>query len=184
MKYKYSWHCTGNDGRHGCWHPDYEGYCVAKGENFLSEKEAIEEGEKHKAECSFSPDIINIKKQPIKQDKGRKDNILCGALSILLERERQINKENFSPERDLDYNNGQLVLAAICYANYAKLQTESKEPTKREIPKNWPWDNEWWKPDVYPQRNLEKAGALLAAEWDRIQLGIERDLKRKKRKKN
>lgn len=33
----------------------------------------------------------------------------------------------------------------------------------------WPWDENWWKPSLDPIRNLVKAGALLAAEIDRLQ---------------
>jgi hypothetical protein len=33
----------------------------------------------------------------------------------------------------------------------------------------WPWDGEWWKPNYNdPVRNLVKAGALIAAEIDRV----------------
>jgi hypothetical protein len=33
----------------------------------------------------------------------------------------------------------------------------------------WPWDPSWWKPSPDPIRNLVKAGALIAAEIDRLQ---------------
>jgi hypothetical protein len=33
----------------------------------------------------------------------------------------------------------------------------------------WPWDQDWWKPSPDPIRNLVKAGALIAAEIDRLQ---------------
>jgi len=33
----------------------------------------------------------------------------------------------------------------------------------------WPWDMEWWKPEYDPIKNLVKAGALIAAEIDRLQ---------------
>ena len=33
----------------------------------------------------------------------------------------------------------------------------------------WPWDVSWWKPSDSPIRNLVKAGALIAAEIDRLQ---------------
>lgn len=33
----------------------------------------------------------------------------------------------------------------------------------------WPWDASWWKPSADPIRNLVKAGALIAAEIDRLQ---------------
>jgi hypothetical protein len=32
----------------------------------------------------------------------------------------------------------------------------------------WPWDKERWKPSMDPKRNLVKAGALIAAELDRL----------------
>ncbi len=31
----------------------------------------------------------------------------------------------------------------------------------------WPWGKSWWKPSDDPIRDLEKAGALIAAEIDR-----------------
>jgi hypothetical protein len=34
---------------------------------------------------------------------------------------------------------------------------------------DWPWDASWWKPSNDPVRNLVKAGALIAAEIDRLQ---------------
>jgi hypothetical protein len=34
---------------------------------------------------------------------------------------------------------------------------------------SWPWDAEWWKPSPDSVRNLVKAGALIAAEIDRLQ---------------
>jgi len=33
----------------------------------------------------------------------------------------------------------------------------------------WPWGSEWWKPSKDPIRDLVKAGALIAAEIDRLQ---------------
>lgn len=35
-------------------------------------------------------------------------------------------------------------------------------------PELWPWDVRWWKPSPDPERNLVKAGALIAAELDRL----------------
>jgi hypothetical protein len=36
------------------------------------------------------------------------------------------------------------------------------------VPSSWPWDYDWWKPSDDPIRNLTKAGALIAAEIDRL----------------
>ena len=35
-------------------------------------------------------------------------------------------------------------------------------------PERWPWDESWWKPSNDSIRNLVKAGALIAAEIDRL----------------
>lgn len=40
-----------------------------------------------------------------------------------------------------------------------------------EAPDEWPWDVSWWKPSADPERNLVKAGALIAAEIDRLHRG-------------
>jgi hypothetical protein len=39
------------------------------------------------------------------------------------------------------------------------------------VPNDWPkeWNVDWWKPSDDPIRNLVKAGALIAAEIDRLQ---------------
>lgn len=37
------------------------------------------------------------------------------------------------------------------------------------VPNGWPWPVESWKPSPEPARNLEKAGALIAAEIDRLE---------------
>lgn len=38
-----------------------------------------------------------------------------------------------------------------------------------KLPMDWPWADDWWNPSDDPVRNLVKAGALIAAEIDRIQ---------------
>ena len=39
-------------------------------------------------------------------------------------------------------------------------------------PDEWPWNITWWKPSTDPVRNLTKAGALIAAEIERIQRAV------------
>jgi hypothetical protein len=82
---------------------------------------------------------------------------MTGAERIAAERQRQIQKEGWTSENDDRYKNGELLRAAICYLN--------NDPT------GWPWDPSWWKPST-PIRNLEKAGALIAAEIDRKQRSL------------
>lgn len=77
------------------------------------------------------------------------------------ERRRQQLEEGFTTESDIAINaNGELALAAACYAL-------PNMPNEREI--IWPWLGGWWKPSPNDRkREIIKAGALLVAEWDRL----------------
>lgn len=79
---------------------------------------------------------------------------------IAAERQRQIDAEGWTPKHDRLHIQGQLVDAAVCYA---LAFTEKSPPGRR-----WPWEQRWWKPSDR-KRNLVKAGALIAAEIDRLQ---------------
>lgn len=96
-----------------------------------------------------------------------------GANAITNERIRQIIAEGFDREHDDKHDYGQLIAAAICYASVPLLRMTYKghvaehEVTEMMATK-WPWEEEWWKPDNDAVRNLAKAGALIAAEIDRL----------------
>ena len=83
-----------------------------------------------------------------------------GTDRIAAERERQITAEGWTPAHDDGHESGDLAKAAMAYTRTAV------EPDPH-IPYGWPWDPRWWKPSTDPIRNLEKAGALIAAEIDR-----------------
>lgn len=87
---------------------------------------------------------------------------------IAEERQRQIDKEGFNSEHDSHNNMGELVLAASCYLGYEYphwAETVDLIP----VPKHFPWDKKWWKPTPNDRvRELAKAGALIAAEIDRL----------------
>jgi hypothetical protein len=83
-----------------------------------------------------------------------------GAARITDERIRQVSGEGWTPEHDDTHTDGSLVAAAVCYAT----EGGSDRP-----PVNWPWESSWWKQHVDPVRNLVIAGALIAAEIDRLQ---------------
>lgn len=82
---------------------------------------------------------------------------MTGIELIAAERQRQITEEGWSAENDAKYTKNELVLAAVCYLVPTWVKTF------------WPWrDFKWWKPSPDTStRNLEKAGALIAAEIDR-----------------
>jgi len=86
---------------------------------------------------------------------------VTGLEMIAAERKRQIEVEGWTPEHDAEHVFGEMTLAAICYAEDAKLNDYCPS-----APQKWPWAREWWKP-ASPIRMLVKAGALLAAEIDR-----------------
>ena len=94
-----------------------------------------------------------------------------GAQLILRERLRQIQQEGWSKEHDDEHTKGELLGAARAYALVAYHQEKFGKIIVTEAPPaSWPdnWDNEWWKPSKNPKRNLVKAGALIAAEIDRL----------------
>lgn len=86
---------------------------------------------------------------------------------IAEERQRQIDVEGWTSEHDDAYKYEELAIAASIYAD---------APGRRElygfkeIPVGWPWSDPWWKPTPNDRiRELVKAGALIAAEIDRLQ---------------
>jgi hypothetical protein len=82
-----------------------------------------------------------------------------GVESIAAERKRQIEEEGWTPEHDAQHDRCELSAAAACYAHFGWV--------KPRTPTEWPWDACWWKPTTY-RRDLVKAGALIAAEIDRV----------------
>lgn len=83
---------------------------------------------------------------------------------IAAERWRQTEIEGWTADHDDDEHGGQeLAEAAICYAR-AGIGAESDV-----VPERWPWSPQDWKPSGDGVRNLVRAGALIAAEIDRLQ---------------
>lgn len=117
---------------------------------------------------------------------------LSGAELIAHERRRQIEQEKWTPEHDDGHKDGSLALAAICYATPARIFVIKE--TGKGVAFNDPWPNSWlpsfdkrfkygeaketitgYAPDPttysFEERFdlLVKAGALIAAELDRLQ---------------
>jgi len=89
-----------------------------------------------------------------------------GIDSIARERERQVSAEGWTPEHDDEHSNFELSQAAISYANMFAGGLYSNGPGNP--PDTWPWEAEYWKPSPDPIKNLVRAGALIAAEIDRL----------------
>lgn len=89
-----------------------------------------------------------------------------GAEMIAAERKRQVDVEGWTPEHDDRHRDHEMLAAAYSYIRkaWASPRVEMRVP-----PSSWPWEASWWKPSADPIRNLIKAGALIAAEIDRLQ---------------
>jgi len=103
-----------------------------------------------------------------------KDLPPTGLELIIKERERQITQEGWTKEHDDKQAPFSMSNAGACYAMELFKNTQVLNTTKREIDSMidymWPWDGKWWKPTPDdPVRQLVKAGALIAAEIDRLQ---------------
>lgn len=85
---------------------------------------------------------------------------LTGIKLISKERQRQVTTEGWTPEHDDQQHAGEIAIAAACYAMHSVWQEVG-------IPLIWPWDDNYWKPKD-PMTDLVRAGALIAAEIDRI----------------
>ena len=90
---------------------------------------------------------------------------------IAEERQRQIKVEGWTKEHDAEHTDGSLASAAVCYAIPSEYRHYSYCPLRKaRVPDFWPWDKKWWKPCPKNRiRELVKAGALIAAEIDRLQ---------------
>jgi len=92
-----------------------------------------------------------------------------GVVRIGEERVRQIEGEGHDSLHDKQHTGGELAQAAACYLMV------DPEPIVRL---RWPWAPVRFKRESFPTpsaRDIEKGGALAAAEWDR-QARVKREL--------
>lgn len=89
-----------------------------------------------------------------------------GTELIAEERHRQIEKEGWTSQHDDKHNDGDLAAAGGCYA----ITTFNNTIDPRIMPPQWwPFEERWWKPTPDNKiKQLQKAGALIAAEIDRL----------------
>lgn len=107
---------------------------------------------------------------------------------IAEERARQVSVEGWTPEHDDGHDSGELAMAAACYAAPDLIYVEERHVNSVGFIDPWPWDEA---DDKRPRdgnvivpshraspanriRLLAKAGALIAAEIDRLQRVVER----------
>ncbi len=92
-----------------------------------------------------------------------------GVALIQAERQRQIEKEKWSAGHDDEHDEGQLARAAATYALPANWRLAMLKCGGSLLANLWPWDNFWKESPEDRIRELAKAGALIAAEIDRLQ---------------
>ncbi len=103
---------------------------------------------------------------------------LNGVERIARERKRQTDSLGWSPEHDDGHDSGEMAIAAACYASperlYAKYEYAAGIRYEDPFPEGWsdarPHNGNVLKEPTDKQaiRLLEKAGALIAAEIDRL----------------
>jgi hypothetical protein len=120
---------------------------------------------------------------------------MTGAELIAAERERQVSVEGWTPEHDDSHDLGELAMAAATYALWASEREfrwfiEARDHTNRRVsitrpcwvrraiacfewaaktPRSWPFPDGFKPTPGDRVRELTKAGALIAAEIDRLQ---------------
>ena len=95
-----------------------------------------------------------------------------GVEIIAEERKRQIDVEGWTLEHDSTYFREELAQAAACYAIPEKNRDLTCSFSGTYYPILWPngWQIKFWKPSPANRiKELAKAGALIAAEIDRLQ---------------
>lgn len=90
------------------------------------------------------------------------------ARDVMVERQRQIEQEGWTPDHDDQHREGELALAASCYAEASLFRRGPRTPlSDLHTSGLWPWALESWKP-TDARRDLVKAAALILAEIERL----------------
>jgi hypothetical protein len=99
---------------------------------------------------------------------------VTGAGAISKERDRHTKIEGWTPSHDDQHTEQSMPIAAACYAlngtpAQAVIVNDDNDPEKNELWDAWPWSPKWDKREKHSRlHQLEIAGALIAAEWDRL----------------
>jgi hypothetical protein len=99
---------------------------------------------------------------------------MSGLELIHEERARQVQELGYGPLHDVQHAAGELGIAAAVYIEAGRCHLLADEDDRKqlvlELGAIWPWSLESFQPSLDdPIRNLVKAGALIAAEIDRLE---------------
>jgi hypothetical protein len=118
---------------------------------------------------------------------------MTGVERIAIERTRQVEKEGYDAAHDDEHGSGDLAVAAACYAAAScglRIYEKQEFAAGMSFVDPWPWEGYDARPydhhgggfkdpdDDQALRLLEKAGALIAAEIDRVLRARERKIER------
>lgn len=105
---------------------------------------------------------INQQQTEMSEKKYRESGYLRNGCGLIAEeRVRQEQQLGYEPRGDDRHTRGELREAAVSYA------MAPAENDDEILGKRWPWDVTFWERES-DERNLVKAGALIAAELDRL----------------
>ena len=115
---------------------------------------------KSKRKLAIESGAVEVTVQELVARLREESEMKTGVELIADERKRQVEEEGWTPEHDDTHDGMEMAEAAVSYVL-------SEDEFAHVVPTSWPWDEKWWKPTTY-LRNLVKAGALIAAEIDRL----------------
>jgi hypothetical protein len=149
-----------------------EDECIAQGINFPAYERGVRD-----AANAFG---LN-RRSGVPADRLHAAIMTNAARDVLAERARQISAKGWTPEHDDEHVNGEMAMAAACYAAHSSVWTAIEHTTVKNKPglvqrlisaqefvyRMWPWGKAWWKPKD-DRRNLVRAAALILAEIERL----------------
>ena len=96
-----------------------------------------------------------------------------GSELIVKERQRQMYNLGYNSNHDSWHIQSDLAVFAACYildvaAKNGEVGIEKQSLYAQLAGELMPFDREYWKPELDPIKQLTKAGALIAAEIDRL----------------
>lgn len=94
-------------------------------------------------------------------------------IAIIAEERKRQQEIGWTLEHDQEHKDSELANAAATYTMDPDVRegliSLMPETLFDNVPPTWPWDKEWWKPTPDDRiKELAKAGALIAAEIDRL----------------